>query len=194
MQPLFGSFYSGFPIANLTVNATKIRFNLTNSSSGIVSQTPNMELVVYYPHTGRLKYIIDSTTFSGGAFYFPVVNTTGAWAKATVFGNGPPTETKINLKLNATNITLDDGAGFGFRRVHANGTLDNDYNVSAVPIQMRFLKYGTAATGENCNIINPSTACVIANMTAASFNPFKVLLAGKVNLEMKICNRYALLR
>ncbi|MEK6807973.1 MAG: PGF-pre-PGF domain-containing protein [Nanoarchaeota archaeon] len=186
MSPLFGADFSAFAIANSTVNATKIRFNATNSSSGILTRAPNLELTVYYPHTGRLRYIIDTDTFSGGAFFFPIVNTTGAWAKTTVFGNGPPVETKVTLASNTTSIVVDDAGGFGFRRLLANGTLDADYNVSASPIQMRFMTYGTASNGENCNVINPSAACEIANMTASNFNPFKVLVAGKVNLEMKI--------
>ena len=178
MKPMLGSLYA----AGLgAVNTSKMLFNFTNSSGTSLAQAPNAELVVYYPQTGKIRYMIDTTEISSGIFYFPIVNETNVFARVNVYGRGPPVEKKVNLSATKVVVTIDDGQGFGFRRILANGTLDNDMNVSSIPINMRFLTNSAA-----CNVVDPAVSCELATMTAANFNPFKVMMAGKVNMEMKI--------
>ncbi len=178
LKPMLGTWYTGGLGA---VNTSKMLFNFTNASGTTLTQAPNVELVVYYPQTGKIRYMIDTTEISSGIFYFPIVNETNVFARINVYGRGPPVEKKVNLTATKVVVTVDDGAGFGFRRMLANGTLDTDMNVSAIPIQMRFLTNSAA-----CNVVDPATSCELATMTAASFNPFKVMMAGKVNMELKI--------
>src|SRR3989338_3041822 len=47
---------------------------------------------------------------------------------------------------------------------------------------MRFLR----TTDPACGLPNATSSCEITSMNASSFNPLKAMLAGKVNMEIKI--------
>ena len=178
MRPMLGSWYT----AGLgAVNTSKMLFNFTNVSGAALTAAPNAELIVNYKNTGKLRYIIDTTGISSGVFYFPIVNDTDVFARINVFGRGPPAEKKVLLNDTKVRVIVDDSAGFGFRRILANGTVDEDMNVSAIPITMRFLTNSAA-----CNVAEPASSCELATISASAYNPFKVMMASKVNLEMKL--------
>ncbi len=177
LRPMLGSWQA----AGLgEINTSKIKFNFTNSTGSLLTAAPNLELVVYYPHTGKLRYMIETSSVSSGATYFPIVNVAGVWAKVNAFGQGPPVEKSVSMTSSVTQVAVDDGSGFGFRRMLADGTINNTADVVAMPIQMRFLK-----NNATCNVVNPPDGCAIQNMSAANFNPFKLMTAGKINLELK---------
>ncbi|MDO8517066.1 MAG: hypothetical protein Q7S33_02980, partial [Nanoarchaeota archaeon] len=161
------------------VNVTKMKINILNASGNIYSSfTGHIEVVTKRPTNGKVRYMIESRN---ATFFIPIISDT-TLATVNVFSNGPPVEKKLNLSLNENNITVSDGQGFGFKKKLTNGSFE-DMNVSATPIRMRLITNSVA-----CNIINYADSCVISNMSAESFNPFKAMTAGKVNLEMKMTN------
>lgn len=174
LKGLLGAWHAG---GLGEVNVSKMKINILNSSGSLYSSfNGHIEVQTSRTTNGKVRYIIETTD---PTFYLPLINDT-TWAKVNIFGNGPPAERKINLSATETNISLDDSTGFGFRRVLANGS-SASMNVTAVPVQMRFL-----TNSQTCNVVTPPSSCVITTMTAENFNPFKAMLAGKVNLEMKL--------
>ena len=161
-----------------SVNTSKIKVNIQNSTGQALTTNTHVDVIIKRSTFGTMHYIIEET--SGGSFMIPLLNDTTS-AKVTIYPQGPPVEKTINLSRTETNITVDDSNGFGFRKVNSSGQFVA-HNVSATPIQMKFL-----INSPSCNVPNPSTAdCVLTSMTAESFNPFKAMMAGKVNLEMTI--------
>ena len=180
LRPLSGSFTES-NVSSLDANATLMKFRIINSSGSLVtSDTPHIEIFIRNSSLfGELHFLVESIT--NGVFYLPIPS--GATAKAKVFPNqAPPFEKNINLSLTETNITLITmtGGDAGFRSTNSTGGFVQ-INITASPIQMRFLKAGTI-----CDSPNAPTSCEITNMSAANFNPLQALVAGKINMEMSL--------
>ncbi|MFZ5955664.1 MAG: hypothetical protein ACOYT4_04515 [Nanoarchaeota archaeon] len=179
LMPMLGDWYT----AGLTdVNTTKVMINVTNATGGALTQTPHMEMVIYYPHTGKLHYFFETSSGAASSvFYFPIINMTGAWARVNIFPQGPPIEKKLNLTRANQTIAMEDDDGFGFKKIDSNGNAI-DMNITESPIRMKFWR-----NSASCNVVTPNeSSCLITSMNAENFNPLKVMLAGKVNLEMTI--------
>ncbi len=162
------------------INTTKIKVNILNSSGTIYSNfNGHIELIASRPSTGKVRYVIET---SNATFFISLLNDTTS-AKLNVFPNGPPMEKRLNLSAPEINITISDGQGFGFKKVNSSGGFE-DMNVSNIPVEIRFIRNSAA-----CNIINPPASCVISNMSAENYCPFKAMTAGKVNLEMRLTNK-----
>jgi hypothetical protein len=161
-------------------NTSMIKINIVNSSGSIVTTPVNANLKVKNSAAGlgTLYYIIN---VQNGSFYIPMLNNSN-FAKAMIFSqNGPPRESSINLSASEVNITIVSmGSEKGFRKFNPNGTLEV-VDTSSIPIQMRFLR-----TEDACDVPNAPSSCEITSMNASGFNPLKVMLAGKVNMEIKI--------
>ncbi|MBI5391732.1 PGF-pre-PGF domain-containing protein [Candidatus Woesearchaeota archaeon] len=167
------------------VNTSRYQINIQNSSGGAVTTNLHVDVKVKNPTFGTLHYIIES--LSNGTFYVPILNNSN-FAKVLIFANdAPPREVSLNLsksQLNITLISMKDGKGAGFKHINSSGQVEMINSTllnSTLPVQMRFLRNSDA-----CNILPPPTSCEITSMTATNFNPFKALVAGKINLEMKI--------
>ena len=176
---LGGSFYAG------DLNTSRFKISIQNSTGGAITNNINANIVVKNPTFGTVSYIIES--MSSGVFYLPILNNSNS-AKITVFANdAPPKELTLNLSQaenNITLVTMTDGRGVGMKRINASGGMEminsTQLDVS-MPIQMRFLR-NTA----ECNVRNPADSCAITSIDAKNFNPLIALVAGKVNMELKI--------
>ncbi len=179
---LTGAYWQG-GLGNL--NTSTMRINLQNSTRGAFTTGAHIDVRVKNPVFGILNYIIDDRSIINGTFYIPILNNSN-YAKIKVFANdAPPKEVTLNLSANSfdnniTLVTMSDGRDAGFKKVLENGSFVPQ-NISAIPIDMRFLRYSS-----ECNVINPPSSCEITSMNATSFNPFKALVAGRINTEMKI--------
>lgn len=184
MQNITLGTLAGSFVANGDVNTTKLRINIQNSTGGAITQdTPHVDLFVRDPTSfGELTYIVDSLT--NGTFYVTLPR--NATAKAKIFSNSaPPKEKTLNLSLSEVNITLISmtGGDGGFRKINASGDLEaiNITNTNFA-IQMRFIK-----AGGNCDGLYPDNAtCVLTSTAATGFNPLSALVAGTINMEMKM--------
>ena len=172
-------------ISGLSINTSLMRINAINSSGGAVTTNVNADMKVRNTRAGlgTVFYIIDQNVIVNGSFYMPILNNSN-YVKAMVFSqNGPPRETTVNISNSEANLTvLSMNMEKGFKEMNASGGF-SDVNMSTSPISLRFLR-NTA----ECSVPNvPSnSSCVITEMNASSFNPLKALLAGKVNMEVKI--------
>src|SRR3989344_1536300 len=164
-------------------NKSEITINIQNSSGGAITQDkPHVDIHVRNSVFGEMTYIIED--FSNGTFTLSLpLNST---AKVKIFSNNaPPKEKALNLstpEINITLTTMSDGNA-GFKRVNSSGGLE-DVNVtnSSFDMGMNFIR-NTA----DCNVINYSnSSCSLSSVDVDSFNPFTVLVAGKVNMEMKL--------
>lgn len=165
------------------LNTSMIKINTVNSSGGAVTTNINANLKIRNTVSGigNVYYIIDSRSISNGSFYIPVLNNS-RYAKVMIFSqNGPPRESTINLSASEVNITVTSiGMDKGFRKFRGNGSLES-MNVTSSPVQMRFLR-----TDDECDLPNSPSSCEITSFNATGFNPLKALMAGKVNMEIKI--------
>ena len=168
-------------------NTSYITINIRNSSGGAITQdTPHIELVVRQGSSGatfgELHYIIESLT--NGSFYLPFIN--GTTAKIKIYPRqSPPLEKTINLTQPVNNINLTGSVGFQrfdssgeggkFNKSEANLNDDN-FNMN-----MRFVR-----NAAGCNLPNPSSSCEITSTNGSSFNPMMLMVAGKLNMEMKL--------
>ncbi|RLC33393.1 MAG: hypothetical protein DRZ76_04395, partial [Candidatus Nealsonbacteria bacterium] len=171
------------------VNTTLMKINIQNSSgAAITSDTPHIEFSVKNPDFSTLHYIIESDQLTNGTFYMPILNNTN-WAKVMVYPNqAPPQEYTLNLTAAENNITLPSGE-LGFRKINStNGSLET-LDVSNINIDIKFL-----LNNDNCNVPNPASSCELTSMNASSFNPLKALIAGKVNLELKLTSSGVIIR
>ncbi len=164
-------------------NTSMIKINAVNSSGSAITTQINANIKIRntVAGIGTVYYIIDGRKIVNGTFYMPVLNNSN-FAKAMIFSqNGPPRETSINLSAGEINITVTSmNAEKGFKKFKSNGTLES-VNTSSIPIQMRFLR-----ADSECDVPNAPSNCIITEMNASSFNPLKALLAGNVNMEIKI--------
>lgn len=175
---LAGSF-----VASGDVNTTKVKINIQNSTGGaITSDTPHVDLHVRHDSTfGEMTYIIEE--FTNGTFYLSIPS--GASAKAKIFSNNaPPKEKTLNLSLSETNITLVTMGerDAGFRRINSSGELENiNITQDSFGVEMIFWR-----TGGNCDSISPASTCNLTSTNAKGFNPMTAMLAGSVNMEMRL--------
>ncbi len=163
-----------------SVNTSTFRVNIQNSTGGAITTGMHVDVQVKHSVFGTFNYIVESLT--NGTFYLPILNNSN-WAKVKVFANdAPPKEITLNLSSTHYNITLTTmtTGDAGFERINATGGREQ-FNVSSMPLRMRFLR--NSAT---CNVVDPPSSCEITSMSATDFNPFKALVAGKINMEMKI--------
>lgn len=169
--------------SGVSVNTSMFRINILNSTGGAVTTNVNANLKIKnsVAGIGTVYYIVDGSAVSNGVFYIPVLNNSN-YAKVMIFSqNSPPRETKLNLSAPEANITIASmNQDKGFRKFRGNGSLETT-NTTTTPISMRFLR-----TSDECDIPNAPQSCVITEMNASSFNPLKAMLAGKVNMEIKI--------
>jgi len=153
-----------------------MRINVQNASGAAITNSLHMEAIMKNTEAGigTVHYIIEST--ANGTFYLPILNNSN-WVKVSVFANdAPPMQKILNLSAKENNISLisvefDQTGDKGFRKMNASGDLAK-VDVNAMPIQMRFLRAGTEQ--------------VITSMTGKDFNPMKALVAGNIDLEIKI--------
>ena len=168
-----GQYWSGGLGA---VNTSTMRINVQNASGAAITNSLHMEAIMKNTEAGigTVHYIIEST--ANGTFYLPILNNSN-WVKVSVFANdAPPMQKILNLSAKENNISLisvefDQTGDKGFRKMNASGDLAK-VDVNAMPIQMRFLRAGTEQ--------------VITSMTGKDFNPMKALVAGNIDLEIKI--------
>lgn len=183
MYKLAGS-YQTTGTTGLGVNTSVVRINIQNSTGGPMTTglNANVKIKNNVAGIGTIYYITDTSTFTNGTFYMPILNNSN-YAKVMVFSqNGPPKEGSINLSAGELNITVRSmgNEDKGFRKMNASGQLEV-MNSSNIPIRMRFLR-----TDAGCDIPNAPDSCVLTSMDADGFNPLKALLAGKVHMEIKI--------
>jgi hypothetical protein len=186
LVPLAGTFYTatmGDIVRQTGTNTTKFTIRIQNSTGGaITSDKPHIELLVKNNVFGSLTFIIEDTT--NGAFRLALpLNST---VKAKIFSNNaPPKEKIVNLSLGELNITLISlGAGGdgGFRRMNSSGQLEMmNITSSSFNINMSFIR----ATSD-CNVVAPADSCYLTSTSASGFNPFLAMVAGKVNMQMKL--------
>lgn len=187
LYPLAGLSYNVSTSSN-TVNASKMKLFVQNSSGTAITSNMHMELKVKHPVFGTMHYIIED--LSGGTTYMPIL-ANSTWAKVSVFpNNGPPLEKTLNLNLIQNNITIPV-SDFTFRRPLPNGSLETINSSkgassgadkdTASDINMTFYRNAVG-----CNTPNPPESCVLTRMNANDFNPMLVMMAGKVNLELKM--------
>lgn len=168
-----GQYWSGGLGA---VNTSTMKINVQNASGAAITNSLHMEAIMKNTEAGigTVHYIIESTT--NGTFYLPILNNSN-WVKVSVFANdAPPMQKVLNLSAKENNISLisiefDQSGDKGFRKMNASGDLAK-VDANAMPIQMRFLRAGTEQ--------------VITSMTGKDFNPMKALVAGNIDLEIKI--------
>ena len=185
LQRLTGSY-----VTEGDVNISKMKINIQNATGGAITTNMNANVKIKNPVTGTITYIIE--TMTNGTFYIPILNNSN-WAKINVFANdAPPREITLNLTAVENNITLttmSDGRGVGMKRINESGGMDMIDSTrlnNTMPINLRFLRNTGGDWNTNCNVLVPASDCVITSMNAKSFNPFAALVAGKINMEMKI--------
>lgn len=175
--------YRNTSTPGVLLNTSLLRINIVNSTGGYVTTSTNANLKIKNTAAliGSVYYIIDSNNIINGSFYIPILNNSN-YAKIMIFSqNGPPKETKINLTLSEVNITVTSmGIDKGFRKFHQNGSL-GEVDTGDIPIQLRFLR-----TGGLCDLPYAPDSCVITTLNASNFNPLKALLAGRINMEVRI--------
>jgi hypothetical protein len=187
LLPLAGSFSqaSAFEVSQgSAVNTTKFAIRVQNASgAAITNDKPHIEVTLKNSSVfGQITYVAEATN---GSFSLTIPR--GLTGKVKVFSNNaPPKEKTLNLSNTELNITLVNmqGGDGGFRRINSSGGLQ-EMNISDqtnFDILMRFIK-----NSESCNVINPDAdTCILTSMDADSFNPLKALVAGRINMEMKL--------
>ena len=179
---LAGSFVAASPFGGGDANRSKFTIRIQNASGGAITQDkPHVDLFVRNSVFGELTFIVED--FVNGTFTLALP--LNSVVKAKIFSNNaPPKEKVVNLSLGELNITLVSmqGGDGGFRKINSSGGVErmnitnNDFDVA-----MKFLR-----NSAECNIINPPSSCLLTSMDANRFNPFSALVAGKVNMEMRM--------
>jgi hypothetical protein len=175
LYKLLGTYVND-SISKQDANTSQMKINIVNESADLVTVDMHVEVSVKNSNTGvgTTNYMIE--TITNGTFYLPILNNTD-WVKVALFpSNSPPMEKTLNLSAAENNITLvsiepSSGGDKGLRRMNASGQLE-EINASDMPIQLRFLRRGTTD--------------VITEMNATDFNPLKALVAGQIDLEIKV--------
>ena len=184
LRPLAGSYHDD--IAGASVNTTKMKIFVQNTSGSAVTTSMHVEVKVKNPAFGTMHYIIED--ISNGITYLPMLNNSN-WAKVSVYPNeAPPVEKTLELTATQNNVTVVVG-DFTFRKPLQNGSLEainvskgSDGTDPLAGINMTFYR-----NMNGCNTPNPLDAtCLLTRMDANNFNPMAVMMAGKVNLELKM--------
>ena len=77
---------------------------------------------------------------------------------------------------------MNDGKGIGMKRINSTGQMDMiNVTQNSFNINMRFLR-----NSDSCNVREPDSSCAITTMIGKNFNPLTAMVAGKINMEMKI--------
>lgn len=184
LKPLAGA-YNG--TLGKTVNTSVMKIFVHNSSGSAsenaITTSMHVEIKVKHPIFGTMHYIVED--ISNGVTYLPIL-ANSTWAKVSVYPNeAPPVEKTLNLAATQNNITVQVGE-FTFRKPLPNGSLQS-INVSnkavdtSTGVNMTFYR-----NTDGCNTPNPPTSCLLTQMDANDFNPMVVMMAGKVNLELKM--------
>lgn len=185
LVPLIGSFYnatSSEVSQNLGTNTTKFTIRVLNSSGGAITQDrPHIEVNMKNSSMfGEITYIAEATN---GSFVLTIPR--GVIGKVKVFSNNaPPKEKALNLSQSELNITLINmqGGDGGFRRKNSSGQLES-MNISQDSFNVGL---GFFRTGGTCDSIEIDSSCNLTSMGARDFNPLIALVAGKVNMEMRL--------
>jgi len=177
LVPLLGSVYS-------EANKTAIKIMIVNSTGLPLTNVEglHLEFLANIPGAGKLTYMIDEP--ANATFYRALPNNT-IWAKVRLFPhNGPPTEYPIDLSASQANITLpDESEGFGLKKINESGMPEEIMNLSELPFEISFLRADSTCMAQ---VLNPSSSCVLTTMTNENFNPMRALVAGKVNMQMRL--------
>ena len=180
LKPLAGAYQV---ISGSEVNTSKMKIVVQNSSRVPITTSMHVEVKVKHPVFGTMHYIVED--ISEGIAYLPIL-ANSTWAKVSVYPNeAPPVEKTLNLALAENNITVQVGE-FTFRKPLPNGSLQfvnvsNKANDASTGVNMSFYRNGVG-----CNTPNPPSSCLLTQMDANDFNPMLVMMAGKVNLELKM--------
>lgn len=163
-------------------NITKFIINVQNSSGGaITSDKPGINLLVKNSVFGEMTYMVDDVTNGTFKLSLPLNST----VKIKIFSNNaPPKEKVVNLSVSQINITLTtmSSGDAGFKKINASGGMEMmNITESNFGVNMRFIR----STSE-CNVVSPADACVLSNTTGRGFNPFTAMVAGRINMEMKM--------
>ncbi len=185
LYKLLGSYVVDSTAKN-SLNTSQMKINIQNASGSAMTTQMHLEVAVKNSDVGMgtVHYMIESDQLTNGTFYLPVLNNSD-WVEVAIFPNdAPPIEKKLNLSLSENNISLIsvsnfDGGDKGLRRVNESGQLEA-INGTALPIQLRFLRRGTTE--------------VITEMNSTEFNPLKALVAGNIDLELKVISTNVTIR
>ncbi|MDI6738119.1 MAG: PGF-pre-PGF domain-containing protein [Nanoarchaeota archaeon] len=184
LRPLTGTYNGTIPGA--AVNTSRMKIAVQNSTGGALTTSMHMAIKVKHPVFGTMHYIVED--LSGGITYLPILNNSN-WAKVSVYPNeAPPVEKTLDLTKTQNNITVQVSE-FTFRRPLPNGSLDSQsINVSNKDLDpMAGINLTFYRNADECNTPNPPDAtCLLTRMDANDFNPMVVMMAGKVNLELKM--------
>jgi len=180
---LVGGYYNG-----TSVNTSQIKINIQNSTGGAITNNLNANIKVKNPVFGTMNYMIES--MNSGSFYMPILNNSN-WAKILIFSNdAPPKEITLNLsksEININLVTMTDGKGIGMKRINESGDIEMiNTSENTIPININFLRHTSGAWGSDCNVLVPDSSCSLTSMDSQNFNPLSAMVAGKVNMEMKI--------
>jgi len=185
LSPLAGAFSAataGEIVQGTGTNTTKFTIRVQNASGSAITQDkPHIEVTLRNSSVfGEVTYIAEATNGS-----FSIIIPSGLIGKVKVFSNNaPPKEKSLNLSQTELNISLINmqGGDGGFKRKNASGQLemmnisDDSFNVA-----MGFFR-----AGGSCDSIAPDSNCNLTSMGARNFNPFIALVAGKVNMQMRL--------
>ena len=185
LKPLAGAYRDD--IAGATLNTTKMKIFVQNSSGAAITTSVHVEVKVKHPVFGTMHYIVED--ISGGITYLPIL-ANSTWAKVSVYPNeAPPVEKTLNMAATQNNVTVQVSE-MTFKKPLANGSLQS-INVSnkdidtTTGVNMTFYRNDESTTNI-CQTPNPPESCVLTRMDANDFNPMVVMMAGKVNLELKM--------
>lgn len=175
LYKLLGNYVNDTTNKN-TLNTSMMKINIINDTGGAITNDMHVDVAVKNSQIGigTVNFMIE--TLTNGTFYLPLLNNTNS-VEVSVFPNdAPPMTKKLNLSSNDNNITLvviefHGGGDKGMRQFNSSGELEV-INSTSMPIQIRFLRRGTNN--------------VITEMNASNFNPMKALVAGLIDLELKV--------
>jgi hypothetical protein len=185
LRPLAG-YFSAASANELSqgtnTNTTKFTIRVQNSTGGAITQDrPHIEVTLKNASIfGEVTYIAEATN---GAFSLMIPR--GITGKVKVFSNNaPPKEKVLNLSANELNITLINmqGGDGGFKRKNASGQLET-MNISQDSFNVNL---GFFRAGGTCDVLVPASSCNLTSMGARDFNPFVALVAGKVNMQLRM--------
>lgn len=169
---------STYSIVGGGLNTSKLRINIQNSSGERITTNMHVKLQVKNNVFGTINYIIED--LSEGTAYLTLLNNSN-WARISIFPQeAPPIERALNLSSAENNITITS-TGSNFRRINRSGGLE-EINVSDNSQKINITFYKNA---DGCNLPQPPETCILTQMDAQNFNPMSLMIAGKVNMEMK---------
>jgi hypothetical protein len=185
MYPLAGIFSTptfGEVSQGIGTNTTKFTIRIQNSSGSAITQDrPHIEVTLKNSSLfGEITYVVEPTNGSFSLMIPRIVT-----GKVKVFSNNaPPKERVLNLsqsELNITLINMQAGDG-GFKRKNSSGQLElMNISEDSFNIAMNFFR-----TGGICDSIPIDSTCNLTSTGVRNFNPFLALVAGKVNMQMRL--------